>query len=107
MDNLSTEVSGALDATTDSIESWKPGIHYAAGYPQVPQGKVYEFWILPKAGNPIKAGTFVPDSSGAGKHETTTAQNVGNYAGFAVSLENAPGVDVPTQVVALGKFSNP
>jgi anti-sigma-K factor RskA len=79
----------------------------ADGLPTLPVGKVYEFWLMPTAGNPVPAGVFTADNGGDGKHETKTPQTVSTYAGFAVSIEDAPGVDVPTQVIAVGLFATP
>ena len=79
----------------------------ADGLPTLPVGKVYEFWLMPAEGNPVPAGVFTADNGGDGKHETKTPQKVSTYAGFAVSIEDAPGVDVPTQVIAVGLFATP
>ncbi|MGA7730573.1 MAG: anti-sigma factor [Chloroflexia bacterium] len=80
----------------------------ADGMPTLPVGKVYEFWLMQDEGNPpVPAGVFTADNGGDGKHETKTPQKVSTYAGFAVSIEDAPGVDVPTQVIAVGLFATP
>jgi hypothetical protein len=69
----------------------------ATGFPQVPAGKVYELWMVPPSGTgaPVQAGTFVPDSVGSSQHDASVPQNVGTYAGIAVTLEDAPGGDTP------------
>ncbi|HEY0072086.1 MAG TPA: anti-sigma factor [Chloroflexia bacterium] len=54
--------------------------------------KVYEMWLLPKGGgNPIPAGIFNAGNSGSAWHEIQAPADMGQYAGVAVSLENAPG----------------
>jgi anti-sigma-K factor RskA len=79
----------------------------ADGLPTLPAGKVFEFWILPTEGNPLPAGVFSAESDGEGRHEITTPARVSTYAGFAISIEDAPGVEVPTQVIAAGTFASP
>lgn len=80
----------------------------ADGLPNLPVGKVYELWILPIEGNPINAGVFSPTGEGSGQHRTTAPQTVSSYAGFAVTIENAPGVDAPLgPAVAVGQFAIP
>ncbi len=69
----------------------------AAGLSPLAPGKVYEFWLLPADPNalPLPAGTFTAEASGIAKHTTLAPSNVGNYAGFAVTLEDAPGAQTP------------
>ena len=79
----------------------------ATGFPQVPAGKVYELWALPATANeaPDQAGTFTPDASGTSQHIAQAPRNVGTYVGFAVTLEDAPGVPVAKgPVVVKGTF---
>ncbi|HKP54496.1 MAG TPA: anti-sigma factor [Chloroflexia bacterium] len=73
----------------------------------LPPGKVYEFWLLPSepGANPQAGGVFTPDPGGVAKHTTVAPANVGNYAGFAVTLEDAPGGPLPKgSLVLAGKF---
>jgi anti-sigma-K factor RskA len=80
----------------------------ATGFPHVPAGKVYELWVLHTNPSepPDAAGTFVPNASGASQHVATAAHNVGTYAGFAVTLEDAPGVPVAKgPVVVVGNLA--
>jgi len=77
------------------------------GFPQVPAGKVYELWVLHANANeaPDQAGTFVPDATGTSQHFAQAPQTVGTYVGFAVTLEDAPGVPVAKgPVVVKGTF---
>lgn len=80
----------------------------ADGLPTLPTGKVYELWILPKTGNPINAGVFTPAGDGSGKHETKAPETVSTYAGFAVTIEDAPGKEAPEgSMVVVGTFATP
>jgi anti-sigma-K factor RskA len=77
------------------------------GFPQVPAGKVYELWVLPAKANeaPDQAGTFVPDATGTSQHFAQAPHTVGTYVGFAVTLEDAPGVPVAKgPIVVKGTF---
>ncbi len=77
------------------------------GFPQVPAGKVYELWVLRAGANeaPDQAGTFVPDATGTSQHFAEAPRTVGTYVGFAVTLEDAPGVPVAKgPVVVKGTF---
>ena len=69
----------------------------AASISQLAPGKVYEFGLLPADPNasPLPAGTFTAEANGVAKHTTLAPSNVGNYVGFAVTLEDAPGVQTP------------
>ena len=54
---------------------------------------------------PDQAGTFVPDATGASQHVAQAPRTVGTYVGFAVTLEDAPGVPVAKgPVVVKGTF---
>lgn len=73
----------------------------------LPADKVYELWFLPADANapPEPAGTFTSGENGAAQHSAVARANVGNYAGFAVTVEDSPGTSSPQgpQVLA-GKF---
>jgi anti-sigma-K factor RskA len=81
--------------------------------PAQPTGKVYELWLLPTGANeiPTAAGVFTPDPQGSSKHEASAPKKVGEYAGFAVSIEDAPGLPVGKPpagpVVLAGTFAAP
>lgn len=71
------------------------------------QGKVYEFWLLPveKNATPQAAGVFTAEANGVAKHVTKAPEKVGSYAGFAVTLEDAPGGAAPKgPIVLAGAF---
>jgi anti-sigma-K factor RskA len=76
--------------------------------PTLPAGKIFEFWVLPAGGaSPLPNGVFTAESTGDARYETRIPEDASNYAGFAVSIEDAPGVDVPTNVIAAGTFTTP
>lgn len=86
----------------------KDALLIANGLTPLPTGKVYELWLAQKAGAPVPAGTFDAFAQGSTNHETTAQQNIGQYAGFAVTIENAPGETQPKgPEVAAGKFATP
>ncbi len=100
--------------TTNALVLYNPdknnAVFVAGGLQQLPADKVYELWLLKPdgQGNPDKGGTFTADQTGSVTHATTGPQTIAQYAGFAVTIEPAPGVDLATgPAVALGKFSTP
>jgi anti-sigma-K factor RskA len=68
---------------------------YSSSLEPLPDGKIYELWLLPSAGNPVPAGTFNAGAGGTTRHEHTASQPLRDYAGFAVTIEDAPGGPVP------------
>jgi hypothetical protein len=68
---------------------------YSSSLEPLPDGKIYELWLLPAAGNPVPAGTFNASAAGTTRHEHTASQPLRDYAGFAVTIEDAPGGPVP------------
>ncbi len=69
----------------------------------LPPGKVYEFWMLPaeQGVTPLAAGVFTPEPGGVAKHTTVAPTKVGNFAGFAVTLEDAPGRGLARRTVGV------
>jgi anti-sigma-K factor RskA len=68
----------------------------------LPEGKIYELWILQAGGKkPLPAGTFAPDSSG--NAAMILADEPANLAvqGFGVTVENAGGAQTPTLPIVL------
>jgi len=68
------------------------------GLPRVPEGKAYELWTL-RSGTPRPAGVFHVDD--AGRAAVGVAAADGAVEGFAVSVEPASGVLVPTGPIVL------
>lgn len=69
--------------------------------------KVYEMWLLPKGGgDPIPAGIFNAGGGGKVWHEIQAPADMAQYAGVAVSLENAPGGKVVAgPILLMGQYS--
>jgi hypothetical protein len=69
--------------------------------------KVYEMWLLPKGGgDPVPAGIFNAGGEGRAGHEIQAPADMAQYAGVAVSLENAPGGKVVAgPILLMGQFS--
>jgi anti-sigma-K factor RskA len=83
-------------------------VFIGGGLPQLPENQVYELWFLKKVGDPAPAGIFRPDAAGSAAHAATGAQTMADYAGFAVTVEPAPGVTAPTgNAVVAGKYAAP
>jgi anti-sigma-K factor RskA len=68
----------------------------ASNLPPAPPGKVYEMWVVPKGGNPLRAGEFQSQSDGTAMHIHRGPVDVSATGAVAVTLENAGGADVPT-----------
>ena len=68
----------------------------ASNLPPAPAGKVYEMWLIPKAGNPAPAGLFQSDASGAAVHIQAGAVDMRATGAVAVTLENEGGAAQPT-----------
>jgi anti-sigma-K factor RskA len=80
---------------------------YAEGLQALDAQKVYEMWLLPKGGgDPVAAGIFNAGGGGTARHEIQAPAEMGQYAGVAVSLENAPGGKVVGgPILLMGQYS--
>jgi anti-sigma-K factor RskA len=68
----------------------------------LPEGKVYELWILQPGGKaPLPAGTFAPDSGGYATMILADAPQGVAVQGFGVTVENAGGSQTPTLPIVL------
>jgi anti-sigma-K factor RskA len=72
------------------------GLLVAQGLPQAPEGKAYELWAIAGTGAPVAAGLFTVDAKGVGSLRVAPIQAGGAVNTFAVTLEPAAGVPVPT-----------
>lgn len=64
--------------------------------------KVYELWLMPADGSsPIAAGTFLPDAKGNASLAYARFPRAVPAKGFAVTVENAGGSQVPTLPILL------
>ena len=61
-----------------------------------PSGKIYEMWIIPKAGAPAPAGLFQAESDGTAMYLRKGAVDVASAAVIAVTLEPEAGSAAPT-----------
>ena len=68
----------------------------ALNLPPAPAGKVYEMWLIRKAGNPAPAGLFQSDAGGAAVHIQAGAVDMRATGAVAVTLENEGGAAQPT-----------
>jgi Anti-sigma-K factor rskA, C-terminal len=64
---------------------------------ELPQGKTYQLWLLPKSGAaPISAGLFKPDASGNAQMLYAELPPGAEAKGFAVTVEPGQGSPAPT-----------
>ena len=68
----------------------------ASNLPPAPSGKIYEMWVIPKGGKPLRAGVFQSQSDGTAMHIQRGPVDVSATGAVAVTLENEGGADVPT-----------
>lgn len=83
---------------------WNPGddeaLFYGINLPEVPEGKTYQLWAI--AGEkPESLGVFNVDDHGNNVHLIKSLSNFGDIGTFAVSLEPAGGVPLPTGKIYL------
>lgn len=86
---------------------WNPdddeAMFYALELPEVPQGKTYQLWAIAD-GEPKSAGVFSVDEKGNYVHVIKSLKDIGNVSAFAVSVEPAGGVTLPTgKIVLMGE----
>ncbi len=92
------ESSGVLFYNPERREAY----FYANGLQSLSAEQVYEMWLLPKGGgDPVPAGIFNAGAGGTARHEIQAPTEMGQFAGVAVSLENAPGGKVPAGPILL------
>jgi hypothetical protein len=68
----------------------------ASNLPPAPSGKIYEMWVIPKGGKPVRAGEFQSQSDGTAIHIHRGAVDVSATGAVAVTMENEGGADQPT-----------
>jgi anti-sigma-K factor RskA len=66
-------------------------IFLANNLPQLPPEKIYELWLIPKAGAPIAAGLFKPDGRGSASVVNPPLPHGVEAKTFAVTLEPDSG----------------
>jgi anti-sigma-K factor RskA len=68
----------------------------ASNLPPAPSGKLYEMWVIPKAGKPVAAGLFQSQTDGTAMHVRRGAVDLDATGAIAVTVENESGADQPT-----------
>jgi hypothetical protein len=68
----------------------------ASNLPPAPLGRIYEMWMLPKAGKPVPAGLFQSLEDGSAMHIRSGAVDLAATGAVAVTLEAERGADQPT-----------
>ena len=76
------------------------GLLVASDLPAAPAGKAYELWAI-AGGTPRPAGVFQVDAKGVGSLTLTPIAGVAKVDQFAVTLEPAAGVPLPTGAMFL------
>lgn len=98
-----TGVSAVVIFNPESSEAWL----VADGLEPLPEDLIYELWLIqPQGQGPSDVGgVFGPNDVGSTVHRTTAQRRIGDYAGFAVSIERKPGVPVREgPIVVVGRF---
>jgi anti-sigma-K factor RskA len=68
----------------------------ANNLPELPPGKTFELWVIPKGGAPKPAGLFKPDRTGSAVHAASGVIDVATLGAIAVSVEPEAGSQSPT-----------
>jgi anti-sigma-K factor RskA len=68
----------------------------ASNLPQTPAGKLYEMWVIPKAGKPVAAGMFQSNTDGSAMHVRPGTVDIQSTGAIAVTVEDQAGADQPT-----------
>lgn len=88
-------------------DNLKQAVLFAYNMQPVSADKTYEFWLVPKQGNPIPAGTFNVQDDGKGVLTVNMPKDVpmSNLAAGAVTVEPAGGLPQPSgTMVIVGNF---
>jgi anti-sigma-K factor RskA len=76
------------------VSSGKGVVFIAAHLPSLEAGKTFELWVIPQAGNPIPAGTFIGEKDSTAMY--VRPGPVENAAAMAVTVEPVGGSAQPT-----------
>ena len=68
----------------------------ASNLPQLPQGRVYQLWVVTAQPAPISAGLMKPDDQGSVTAMFSTPPNLPPPVAMAVTIEPEGGVPAPT-----------
>ena len=70
--------------------------------PTLPQGKVYQFWLIDPTGDRTSGGTFTVDDKGRGWLLIRAPKSLDNYQGVGVTIEPDGGSLKPTGAKMMG-----
>lgn len=68
----------------------------AGNLPQVPAGRIYQMWLIPRGGQPRPAGLFQSNANGTAVHLQAGPVEVDQLGAVAVSVEPLSGSPAPT-----------
>ena len=68
----------------------------ASRLPQLPAGRIYEMWVIPKGGAPQPAGLFQASAAGTAMHTREGAVDLATTGAVAVTVEPEAGSNAPT-----------
>jgi anti-sigma-K factor RskA len=70
--------------------------------PTLPQGKVYQFWLIDPNGDRTSGGTFTVDSQGRGWQLIRAPKSLDKYQGVGITIEPEGGSLAPTGSKMMG-----
>jgi anti-sigma-K factor RskA len=76
-------------------------VFVANNMPALPPHKAYELWLIPAQGVPLAAGVFKPDAHGSATVVNPPLPAGVEAKGFAITVEDEPGVEHSTQPVMM------
>lgn len=97
--SAATAASGSV-----TLVPGQPGVLGVANLPPPGAGKVYEAWVIGKAG-PLPAGTFVTTPDGRGAVVLARPATPGDT--IAVTTEPSPGTQAPTGAIVMKGTAGP
>jgi anti-sigma-K factor RskA len=100
---LTSEAQPRVQAVSFWNNMTKQGVLVVENLALPPPGKTYQLWVIdPETKSPVDAGIFSTAADGTDRIIFSPKGNIGTATAIAVSLEDAGGVAVPTQVVMAG-----
>src|SRR5262249_53170261 len=78
-------------------------ILYAHNLPKVPDGRVYQMWVIVEKQEPVSAALLQVDATGEAKYASGQIQGLTGPVKVAVTLEPAGGVPAPTGPLVLAE----
>jgi hypothetical protein len=68
----------------------------ADNMPPVPEGRIFEMWVIPRSGAPRPAGLFRAESGGRAVHLLSEPVDIAKTGAVAVTVEPESGSPAPT-----------